>query len=377
MRCNIARNAAFSCGLKPASASRSPCRARILHTRGLSTTVLESDGHAYERPQGGSLDLHAQSGLRALRVAGLAQAFDQLARYEDQSDRVYDRLGTLRYANVGPVSSADEQRPEIDRTQLRDLLSASLPESYVRWGSKVLSIEPEGNRYRVLGAGGCYGVFDEVVGADGAWSKVRPLVSTVAPTYTGVTCIELSIDAVDSLHPEVARLVPHGKTMVPGAPGLIVQRSSGSHVRAYYMFRAPLGWHERAFVRCGLKRELHGWAEILLSPIEACCAWAPRPLVELPVGHQWTHRPGVTLLGDAAHVMSPFSGEGVNMAMLDAVELADALMAQDWDAAIARYEQSMFVRAAQVAAGAHDGLDFVSEGALDHVLEHLQGHFAE
>ena len=52
--------------------------------------------------------------------------------------------------------------------------------------------------------------FDLVVGADGAWSRVRPILSDVTPTYTGVTVVEMGIDNVDQRHPEIGELVGRG-----------------------------------------------------------------------------------------------------------------------------------------------------------------------
>jgi 2-polyprenyl-6-methoxyphenol hydroxylase-like FAD-dependent oxidoreductase len=353
--------------------------ARLLVTRGIEVTVLELDEHPLARPQGGSLDIHAESGQRALREAGLEEGFRKLARYDDQYDALYDEHGTLRFEHSDPGS---EERPEIDRQQLRSLLLDSLPEGVVRWGSKVKAVEPlaEG-RWRVLGEQGSLGEFDLVVGADGAWSKVRPLVSSEKPAYTGVHFIELTLDDVDRRHPRLAALIPRGKISVVGdSRGLIAQRSSNAHVRVYCMFRVPEEQLSQGFVdvavperaRAQLKAHYPGWAPSLLAFIDQCNdTLTPRPIVALPVGHRWTHRPGVTLLGDAAHVMSPFSGEGVNMAMLDALELALALTrAEDWSRAVADYEAHMFERAAEAAEGARQGLDFVSEGALAHVLEH-------
>jgi 2-polyprenyl-6-methoxyphenol hydroxylase-like FAD-dependent oxidoreductase len=82
----------------------------------------------------------------------------------------------------------------------------------------------------------------------------------------------------------------------------------------------------------------------------------PHAIYALPVGHHWQNRTGLTLLGDAAHVMAPFGGAGVNNAMLDATELARALIEDDdWQTAVATYEHEIFARVVTSA-------DFAAEG---------------
>ena len=80
------------------------------------------------------------------------------------------------------------------------------------------------------------------------------------------------------------------------------------------------------FVKNSLLKEFEHWNLQLLKLIEmADGAIVPRNLYMLPVVHKWVHRDGITLLGDAAHLMAPFSGEGVNLAMCDSMKLARAI----------------------------------------------------
>ncbi len=96
----------------------------------------------------------------------------------------------------------------------------------------------------------------------------------------------------------------------------------------------------------------------------------------LPVGHCWTHRRGLTLLGDAAPVISPFGGEGVNAAMRDAVELAASLAGEgDWANAVATYEAQMFERVIDAAQGSAEAaavqMSHIGEAlALEHLRQH-------
>lgn len=334
--------------------------ARILHVHGMATTVFERDSHSLERPQGGTLDLHEESGLLALERAGLTAAFQPIARYEDQGTRLLDKTGCVLFDDSG--GTVDDNRPEVDRTALRAMLLDALPAGCVRWGCTLREVRPQDDGTWMLAFDGYEeGPYDLVVGADGAWSRVRPLLSPYKPQYSGLTFVEFGIDDVDNRHPALSRLVGRGKVGVEGdGKEIIAQRNGHAHIRGYAVFRVPTDWAAKRFdftspvaVRDGLIREFHGFAEEILDLFRASNEhFVTRAIHALPVGHCWVSRRGLTLIGDAAHVMSPFGGEGVNAAMLDAAELARQLVENaDWASAVTAYETSMFERVVEAAEG--------------------------
>ncbi|MFE9839927.1 FAD-dependent oxidoreductase [Streptomyces sp. NPDC005551] len=341
--------------------------ARVLHRHGHPVTVLERDPGTHARPPGGTLDLHEGLGQLALDKAGLLAEFRALSRPEGQAMRILDTDGTvLRDWRPRPD---DRANPEIDRGQLRDLLLGPLD---VQWGRGVTRVVP-GARDGVLVqfADGRQEVFDLVVGADGARSRTRPAVSSVTPHYTGVTYVETSLDDVDTRHPDLARLIGDGSVAVYGVNrGLVAQRNSGGHVKVYAQFRAPLDWHANLdpadveTVRSSLLALFDGWAAPVLDLLRHGAAFVHRPLHALPVSHTWTHVPGVTLLGDAAHLMPPL-GAGANLAMLEGAELAESIAtatatATDpghLDDAVRAFEGRMWARAGRWAKITTAGLE--------------------
>jgi 2-polyprenyl-6-methoxyphenol hydroxylase-like FAD-dependent oxidoreductase len=347
--------------------------ARVLHRHDHPVTLFERDPAPDARPPGGTLDLHEGLGQLALGKAGLLAEFRALSRPEGQAMRILDADGTvLRDWQPRP---GDRANPEIDRGQLRDLLLGPLD---VQWGRGVTEVVP-GTRDGVLVhfADGRQETFDLVVGADGAWSRVRPAVSSATPHYTGVTVVETSLDDVDTRHPDLARLIGDGSVAVYGVNRtLVAQRNSGGHVKVYARFRAPLDWHTDLDRHMGLDRRagldladvkavrssllalFDGWAAPVLDLLRHGTAFVHRPLYVLPVSHTWAHVPGVTLLGDAAHLMPPL-GVGANLAMLEGAELAESIATGpgDLDEAVRAFEEQMWARAGRWAKITTAGLE--------------------
>ena len=335
--------------------------ARVLHRHDHPVTILERDPAPDARPPGGTLDLHEGLGQLALDKAGQLAEFQTLSRAEGQAMRILDTDGTvLRDWRPRPD---DRANPEIDRGHLRDLLLGPLD---VQWGRGVTQVVPQtGDGVQLQFADGRRETFDLVVGADGAWSRIRPAVSPVTPHYTGVTSVETSLDDVDTRHPDLARLIGDGSVAVYGANrSLVAQRNSGGHVKVYAKFRAPSDWHadldlaDAEAVRSSLLARFDGWAAPVLDLLRRGTTFVHRPFHVLPASHTWIHTAGVTLLGDAAHLMPPL-GVGANLAMLEGAELAESIAAgpADVDEAVRAFEERMWARAHRWAEITTAGLD--------------------
>ncbi len=314
--------------------------ARLLHLANVQFALYEAEPSRTSREQGGSLDLHEESGQLALHAAGLYSEFKKVARSEGEDMRVADKHGKLFMEDVDTEGS---NRPEVDRIQLRGMLLDSLPEGAILWGHKVRSISPCGGgdgKHEIhleTASGARTETFDLVVGADGAWSKVRPLLSDVKPHYSTISCLDTRIRSVDTLQPAISKLVGQGAYIaLSDKKGIVAQRNGDGSIRTYIMLQKPETWlreidvdwsDAHAAKKFMLEEEYNDWSDELKDLIiHADPDIVARPFYMLPTDFAWTTRPGLTLLGDAAHLLTPFAGEGVNLAMLDALDLSKAIV---------------------------------------------------
>ncbi|MFH8612171.1 FAD-dependent oxidoreductase [Streptomyces sp. NPDC018029] len=344
--------------------------ARVLHLHGIPATVYEAESSPAARSQGGMLDIHDYNGQLALEAADLMDGFRELILDGRQAMRVLDPNGTVLHEIADDGTGG---RPEVQRGELRQLLLDSLPADTVRWGHKVSGARTLGEgRHEVTFADGGTAVTGLLVGADGAWSRVRPLLSAATPEYTGKSVVETYLFDSDTRHPAAAKTVGGGAMMaLTPDREIFAHRERGDTLHAYVGLAEPRDWFDAvdftdaAGATARIAREFDGWAPELTALItDSDLPPVLRPLYALPTGHRWDRVPGVTLLGDAAHLAAP-NGEGANLAMLDGAELGRALAAHpgDTEAALTAYERAMFPRSAEAAAS----------GGPDELLDLLQG----
>jgi 2-polyprenyl-6-methoxyphenol hydroxylase-like FAD-dependent oxidoreductase len=341
---------------------------RLLHQRGITPLVLDRDRGPEAPTQSGSLDLTEEGGLRVISALGLDEEFSRLARPEGQTFQILDADARVHLA-LGR-NDFDSARPEIDRADLRRLLLNNVADDTVQWNTTVTAITAASSGgYRIECVDRDAVPADVVVACDGIGSRARPLVTSIRPAYCGVTFLQAQIT-----HPQVgsfiAAHVGDGAMFALGDNKAIMgQRNSDGSIRLYIALRTARdparSQGERFSDTTALRNQLHqtfdGWHPHLLDLLDQIDdGFAYWPLYTMPETQTWATHHDLTMLGDAAHVMPPFSGQGVNMALLDALDLVEALDAPQHhtrDDAFAAYEATMLTRMQSAIAEANTGMN--------------------
>lgn len=353
--------------------------ARLLQLQGAEVKVYERDYDREARVQGAIVDLHYDSGLKVMEAAGLMNAFK--ASYMPGADRfrLLDKDGNIRldeHAQEGNLGFGNPQfRPEIDRGALRNVLLDALLPGTVIWDSQFADMERVNDTWQLRFKNGTTAVADIVIGADGYRSKIRHYVTDSKALYSRATIIQGEIDHPEKDCPEMYALAGQANLIAMGEGKTIAAQPRGDGGLTFYAFSLyPENWLQTSGIDFNNSEEVYawlesyheGWSPVFLRLFKACKKFVPRPLNYFPLNQYWDAQPDITLIGDAAHLMPP-SGEGVNTAMLDALDLSECLTSGIYNniqTAIAGYEQQMRARAAELGKEALEGIkNFASPSA--------------
>jgi len=297
----------------------------------------------------------------------MMEAFQENYRPGADLMRIIDKdVNILFDEHETPVSNKTFEeaafRPEIDRGPLRKIQLDSLIPGTVIWDSHFSSMTKINDQWQLEFKNGTTATADIVIAADGANSKIRPYITSVIPFYTGFTAIEGTVCDAATNAPVINELLKGGKIFAMGdSKTLIVSAKGDGSLQFYTGFKAGENWvrdsgidfTKNKQVIAWFQKEYAIWSNAWLELFENTeAAFIPRPLYCMPPDQYWDARPDVTMLGDAAHLMPPYAGEGVNMAMQDALELSNCLTGNAFDnarSAIAYYEEKMRARASEIA----------------------------
>lgn len=366
--------------------------AKLLQIKGADVKVYERDLNKNARVQGSPLDLHDDSGLAAITKANLLDEFknnflpkaDRKKIMNEQAEVFLSDHETKVEENFGNPHF----RPEIDRGALRKILLESLQPETVVWNSHFISMDKQNDGWLLHFKNSNSAYADLVIAADGANSKIRPYITNIKAFYSGITMLEGNIYDAKNATPKISALLNGGKIMAFGNKKNIMMGQKGNgEIGFYASFRTDENWTVNSGLNFSdkiqlfewFKKEYYEWSNVWHELFEnTTTPFIPRPIYCMPLDQTWEALPNLTMLGDAAHVMPPFAGEGVNMAMRDALELSDYLTDgkhQTLQEAIADYEATMRKRAAIAAKESLDNGEIMhSEKALTTMLEFFIGH---
>lgn len=360
--------------------------ARLLQLKGVNVKVYERDVNKDARVQGSPLDMHEGSGWEGIRRANLVEAFIRNVRHGADKKIIVNEKAEIVYSDhdtiINPGSEEEVPRPEIDRGALRKIFLDSLDLQTVAWDSHFISMERQHEGWLLTFKNDTSAYADLVIGADGANSKIRPYITDIKAFYSGITMLELNIQNAEKVTPYIYELLKGGKVMAFGNEKNILGGQKFTGGLGFYMSFKPdenwaansgLDFYDKAQLLEWFKKEYSNWSSIWHGLFEHMEIPAiPRPIYCVPLDQTWESKPHVTLLGDAAHVMPPFAGEGANTSMFDALELSKFLTSDQFDTlqeAISSYEFNMRKRASTaVKQSLENGERMHSAGALEKML---------
>jgi len=360
--------------------------ARLLQLKGANVKVYERDINKHARVTGSPLDMHEGSGMAALQKAGLVDEFKKNFRVGADKKLIVNENAEIFFSDHDTKQNEDIENgsfnPEIDRGPLRNILLGSLQPGTVVWDSHFISMEKQNDGWLLHFKNSLPAYADIVIAADGANSRIRPYITEIKAFYSGITMVEINIPDAEKAAPHIYKLLNGGKIMAFGNRKCLLGGQKGDgNIGFYASLKADEHWatnndlahYDNTQLLQWFKAAYAEWSNIWYELFEnAVLPVIPRPIYCMPLDQTWETLPNLTMIGDAAHVMPPFAGEGANSAMLDALELSEYLTSGKYGTvkeAISSYEINMRKRASMATQRSlENGERMHSAGALQKML---------
>ncbi|MBW1653887.1 FAD-dependent oxidoreductase [Flavobacterium quisquiliarum] len=374
--------------------------ARLLQMQNSNVKVYERDLNKEVRVQGSPLDLHEDSGLKAIIQADLLDEFYANVRPNASKARIVSKDFQLKFdehsvqknevrknldTEINSLDAISKPRPEIDRFELRNIFLNSLLSETIVWNSQFDFMEKENEGWKLHFKNGSTAYADLVIGADGANSKIRPYISTEKPIYSGITLIEGTIYNAKENAPKLFEFSRGGKVLAFGNEQTLMYGTKGdgslmfllsSKIPESWLSKGNLDFKNNEAVFEWFKKVYKDWSAEWHELLQAEeLYFIPRPQYYFPLNQTWETQTNLTIIGDAAHRMPPFAGKGANLAMLDALELADFLTNNQFNSietAISIFEKRMLERASNATK---DTLENSEQLHAEEALERLVSIF--
>jgi tetracycline resistance monooxygenase len=321
-----------------------------LQQEGVNVKVYERDPNEHTRIKGGTLDLLKDMGQVVFEKAGLLNAYFDNAR--PTARRIADIHGNI----IQTIPSSNN--PEIDRNDLKRILSQSLQPETIVWGRKLLLMEEQNKRYLLHFENGISEFADLVVGANGIMSGLRKQMTDIPAKYTGTIAITGEVLDYRSYCPNFKKVCGDDKIIAKDEHNFFLSQPKAKNELYYYLcFRQPESWlkdntlnsHDNKQINDFLNSRCCNWNIAYKELFAATNNFTMLPLYQVPL-ENWRPHKNITLIGDAAHGMPPYAGVGVNTGLLDASHLAENLTSGKFaniQDAINDYEKNMFEYASE------------------------------
>lgn len=339
--------------------------ARLLQEKGIDVKVYERDENRNVRQQGHTLDLHEDTGLKAMQEAGLMEEFKKYYRPGADKMRIANKDMNVVFDDqeVKPQEDFGNEhfRPEIDRGPLRDLLIASLKEENVIWNSKFTQMKPSGTGWEISFENGTTTYADFVIASDGANSRVRKYLTDIEPIFSGVTAVEINIYKAEKNAPNLWKLVNDGKlfALEEGKTFFCSSKADGTltiligiKTEDNWLTNSGINFKDKSSVAEWFKNEFRTWNTDWQEIFETNeISIIPRPMYHFPIDQYWKPLPNLTIIGDAAHRIPPYAGEGANQAMADALDFYEIFCFGNYETieeAVSLFENKMRSRMEEI-----------------------------